>query len=134
MLVNAVAPFEGELCWKGKPVSGTSQSGKSWFSIDFSLKYKDSQMNEKVITFSAFGEDKVSFIENLPDGVTLRVFWWPESVFARTSGKYFPKLSVISIGIVQQSGSTAPASPAAAPAQPAHIDMGPGPGDDDLPF
>lgn len=99
MAINAVAPWEGALEWVGEPNEGKTQAGKDWKSVDFTLKYTDSQMNEKFITFSAFGVDRVDKLLSLPIGTMLKVVWWPESNVARSTGKWYPKLSVISIGL-----------------------------------
>ena len=101
MATNAVAPWEGALEWVGEPNEGRTQAGKEWKSVDFTLKYKDGQMNEKFITFSAFGVERVDKLLSLPIGTMLKVVWWPESNQARTTGKYYPKLNVISIGLVK---------------------------------
>ena len=101
MAINAVAPWEGALEWVGEPNEGKTQAGKDWKSVDFTLKYTDSQMNEKFITFSAFGVERVDKLLSLPIGTMLKVIWWPESNQARSTGKYYPKLNVISIGLVK---------------------------------
>ena len=101
MAINAVAPWEGVLEWVGEPNEGKTQAGKEWKSVDFTLKYTDSQMNEKFITFSAFGVERVDKLLSLPIGTMLKVVWWPESNQARSTGKYYSKLSVISIGLVK---------------------------------
>lgn len=100
MPVNAVAPWEGELVWVGEPNSGKTQNGKEWMSVDFTLKYQDSQMNEKHITFNVFGADKVEKLLKMPEGTMLKVVWWPDANEAR-NGKWYPKLSAISIGLAQ---------------------------------
>lgn len=140
MATNAVAPWVGELDWVGEPNSGKTQNGKEWKSVDFTLKYQDSQMNEKFIVFSAFGVDKVDKLLSLPAGTTLKVAWWPEANFARNNGKWYPKLSAISINVVtgQQPKTEKVAAPnfppnpvqQYQPAQPTHNDEG----DSDLPF
>ena len=101
MAINAVAPWEGELVWVGEPNSGKTQNGREWKSVDFTLKYQDSQMNEKYITFNAFGEDKVDKLTSLPEGTMLKVVWWPNANMARSSGKWYPQLQAISIGLAQ---------------------------------
>lgn len=100
MAVNAVAPFEGTLEWVGDVNSGSSQNGE-WKSVDFAIKYVDHNMNEKLITFNAFGEDKVTKILSYPMGTFLKVVWWPDTNQNRSTGKCFPKNSAISFGLGQ---------------------------------
>ena len=75
MATNAVAPWEGALEWVGEPNEGKTQAGKEWKSVDFTLKYTDGQMNEKFITFSAFGVERVDKLLSLPIGTMLKVVW-----------------------------------------------------------
>ena len=94
MALNAVAPWEGELIWKGE----VNENGK-WKSIDFTLKYTNSKMEEEYITFNAFGEDKVNQVLSYADGTMLRVVWWPKANEAKSSGKWYSRNNAISIGL-----------------------------------
>ena len=100
MATNAVAPWEGTLEWVGEPNSGKTRTGNEWKSVNFALKYQDHQMNEKFIVFEAFGVDRVDKLLSLPKGTPLKVGWWPEANQSR-DGRYFPKNSAISIGLVK---------------------------------
>ena len=117
MAINAVSAWEGTLEWLGEPNSGKTQNGNDWMSVDFTLKYQDSQMNDKEILFSAFGVDRVNKLMSIPKGTTLRVVWWPDCNQARNSDRRFAKNSVINISIVQPQPGTQPA-PQPAPQQP----------------
>lgn len=97
MAENAVAPWVGTLSWVGEPMGGTSRSGNTWKSVDFTLCYQDTHMKDKYITFSAFGEDRVDKILSFPLGTVLRVSWWPESVQSRDGDRWFSKNSVLSV-------------------------------------
>lgn len=117
MAINAVAAWEGTLEWVGEPNGGKTHQGNDWMSVEFTLKYQDSQMNDKEILFSAFGVDRVNKLMSIPKGTTLRVVWWPECNQAKNSDRRFAKNSVINISIVQpQSGIQH--APQPAPQQP----------------
>lgn len=153
MIVNAVAPWEGQLVWVGMPNGGQTRDGKEWKSVDFTLKYTDHRMQEKYITFNAFGVDRVNKLLSIPKGTTLRVSWEPDarrSQMSDGSEKWWASFSVFSITqvkeqIPQQGTSMPPQTPAYNPAgqtgmaqpEPAPItavqntQLGP---TDDLPF
>ena len=139
MAVNAVAPWEGELVWVGDVVKGESRNGNVWKSVEFTLKYQDSQMNEKFITFSIFGKEKVEYITTLELGVMLRVTWWPESNQGK-NGRYYSKNSVINVGRAQEQPKsaetkiTAPNYPQPQPPLPTNPDNDDLPDDEGLPF
>ena len=96
MAINAVAPWEGELIWKGEV-----NQYNNWKSIDFTLKYTNSQMEDEYITFNAFGEDKVNKILSYPEGTMLKIVWWPKSNASKSGDRWFVKNNVISIGLAQ---------------------------------
>lgn len=115
MLVNAVAPWEGQLVWVGTPNGGYSQTnGQEWKSVDFTLKYQDHQMQEQHITFSAFGVDKVDKLLATPLGTTVRVTWSPDTRESRGqdgSVKWWPKLSAFGITVPQSQPGQQPVYP-----------------------
>ena len=137
-VINAVAPWEGELVWIGEPNVWTTNTGKTWESVDFTLKYKDSQMNEKHITFSVFGEGKVNTLLGYQIGTYLRVLWWPEANQGK-NGKYYSKNNVINIYLIEHPAKTAdtkitaPYYPQPQPPIPEE-DRGYEPDSGDLPF
>lgn len=100
MAINAVAPWEGALDWVGEPNEGQGRNG-TWKSVEFTLKYEDHQMNEKFITFSVFGAEKVDKLLAMQKGTMLKVVWWPEANYVERTGKWYPKLSAISIGLAK---------------------------------
>ena len=138
MTTNAVAPWEGELVWVGEPNVGTTSTGKKWKSVEFTLKYQDSQMNEKFITFSAFGEGKVNILLDYKIGSQIRVAWWPESNQGK-NGRYYSKNSVLSTSLLggaavsADTKITAPSFPEPQPPLPAE-DRTYQPDGSDLPF
>ena len=109
--INAVAPWVGELEWIGTPAGGRMQNGNEWRSVDFTLKYEDQQMNERHITFQAFGADKVEKLLNLPLGTTLKVLWWPESSQGKSGDRWWGKNNAIAINVVRPEDKPAPAAP-----------------------
>ena len=94
MPINAVAPWEGELIWKGEV-----NQYNGWKSIDFTLKYTNSKMDEEHITFNAFGEDMVNKVLSFPEGTMLKVVWWPKASESKSTGKWYPKLQAYSVGL-----------------------------------
>ena len=101
MAINAVAPWEGELVWKGEVVKGESRNGNEWKSVEFTLKYQDSKMDEKYITFSLFGKEQVEYLMLIELGTKLRVTWWPESNKSNKTGKFYSKNNVLNFGIAK---------------------------------
>ena len=154
MLVNAVAPFEGELHWVGTPREGNSQTtGEPWKMVDFTIKYQNSQMQEQFITFSLSGVERVNRLLSLPPGQKMRVNWFPEarSFTDPNTGvtRWFPTMKAL--GIVtpqtqaqqpvqqapqQQISQPAYAQPQGGYAQPPQQPVQPAPqqGADDLPW
>lgn len=127
MLVNAVAPWEGALVWVGTPNGGFSQSGQEWKSVDFTLKYQDHQMQERFITFSVFGLDKVNKLLSTPIGTVIRVTWVPETREARQqdgSVKWWPKLSALNIATPQAQPVQQPQQGYGQPAYPQYPQQG----------
>lgn len=102
MAINAVAPWEGELIWRGEV-----NEYNNWKSIDFTLKYTNSKMEEEHITFNAFGEDMVNKVLSFPEGTMLKVVWWPKSNEAKSTGKWYPKLQAYSIGLANTEAKSA---------------------------
>ena len=96
--INTVAPWEGELIWKGELRTGTTNTGHPWKSVDFAIKYTDKRGDERKIAFSLFGDAKVDIFMQYPIGTMLRVTWWPEANYSQSTGKYYYKNSVISVG------------------------------------
>lgn len=95
-----VSPFHGVLEWVGKPKRGTSQSGNEWKSVNFTLKYLDSQMREQYITFTLSGPDKVDRFLSLQMGTEIKVSWRPISTkYTDKEGmeQWFPQLSAFNV-------------------------------------
>lgn len=115
MVVNAVAPWEGQLIWVGTPNGGVSQNGQEWKSVEFTLKYQDMRLQEKHIVFSAFGLDIVNRILSTPLGTNVRVTWSPDARQGQ-DGRWWGKFSVFGFTAVQP---TAPA-PQPQPQAPAY--------------
>lgn len=99
MKVNKVAPWEGELVWVDTPRSGVSKKGTEWKSVDFTLKFKDDQNNDRHITFNTFGFERVDKILSAPLGAKLRVAWKPES--REYNGKWWQKLDAYDIAVIE---------------------------------
>lgn len=98
--INMVAPYQGVLVWVGNPKEGTSQSGNEWKSVNFTIKYLDSQMREQHITFTLAGAEKVNRLLALQMGSEIKVFWRPVSnryVDREGVEQWFPQLSAFSI-------------------------------------
>ena len=112
MVVNAVAPWEGQLVWVGTPNGGFSQqTGQEWKSVDFALKYIDMRLQEKHIVFSAFGLDIVNRILSFPIGTHVRVTWSPDARMAQQqdgSVKWYGKFSAFGVTNIQQTQQAAP--------------------------
>ena len=73
-VVNAVSPWEGKLHWVGQVVSGQSQStGNPWKRVDFTVSYVDAQLQNKFVTFSLSGVDKVDRLLQIPLGATINM-------------------------------------------------------------
>lgn len=100
MKINKVAPFEGDLVWVGEPRTGISKNGKTWASIDFTIRFNDGGQFDKHITFNAFGEEKVGQVMSAPKNGRVRVIWEPES--RESNGKWWSKNSVIELKVVNQ--------------------------------
>ena len=139
MATNAVAPWEGELSWIGEFKSGKTNSGAEWKSVEFALKYTDSQMNEKEIVFSLYGAGKVSSFREYKVGDWLKVVWWPEA--NQYNGRYYSKNSVIAVYKIDSPAKsadakiTAPSYPTPQPPLPTNPDNDDLPDDDSgLPF
>lgn len=115
MVVNAVAPWEGQLVWVGTPNGGVSQNGQEWKSVEFTLKYQDMRLQEKHIVFSAFGLDIVNRILSTPLGTNVRVTWSPDARQGQ-DGRWWGKFQVFGFTAVQP---TAPA-PQPQPQAPAY--------------
>ena len=117
MVVNAVAPWEGQLIWVGTPNGGFSQTnGQEWKSVEFAVKYTDMRLQEKHIVFSAFGLEIVNRILSTPIGTTVRVTWSPDARSVQQqdgSVKWYGKLSAFGVTAVQQTAD----QPATQPAQ-----------------
>ena len=100
MVVNAVAPWEGQLLWVGTPNGGVSQNGQEWKSVEFTLKYQDMRLQEKHIVFNAFGADIVNLILSTPLGTNVRVTWSPDARQGQ-DGRWWGKLQVFGFTAVQ---------------------------------
>ena len=98
MKTNKVSPWEGKLVWVDNPRSGMSKKGTEWKSVDFTLKYKDEQNNDRHITFNTFGLDRVEKILSAPSGSMIRVAWKPES--REYNGKWWQKLDAYDITVL----------------------------------
>jgi len=99
MKVNKVSPWEGELVWVDNPRSGKTKKGTDWKSVDFTLKFKDDQGNERHITFNTFGLERVDNVLSAPLGSKLRVAWKPES--REYNGKWWQKLDAYDITVIE---------------------------------
>lgn len=99
MKVNKVSPWEGELVWVDNPRSGKTKKGTDWKSVDFTLKFKDDQGNERHITFNTFGLERVDKVLSAPLGSKLRVAWKPES--REYNGKWWQKLDAYDITVIE---------------------------------
>ena len=133
MIVNAIAPYEGELVWVGTPSSGQTRSNEEWKSVDFVLKYTDGRMQENHICLNAYGVDKVNRIINFPIGTTLRVTF---QLSAREyKDKWYGKNEVLGITVVNDQKKEEP-KPQPAPTASAPVNsQAPAPDPDgDLPF
>ena len=118
MVVNAVSPWEGQLVWVGTPSGGISQqNGQEWKSVEFTLKFTDTKLQESYITFNAFGLDRVAKLQSLPIGTRLRVTWYPESRRSTGNGgdeRWWSKNQVFGITEIREA-QTAPAPQPQAP-------------------
>ena len=99
MKVNKVSPWEGELVWVDNPRSGKTKKGTDWKSVDFTLKFKDDQGNERHITFNTCGLERVDKVLSAPLGSKLRVAWKPES--REYNGKWWQKLDAYDITVIE---------------------------------
>jgi len=95
--LNAVSPWMGELEWVADPRSGKSKKGNDWKSVDFVLKYKDSQGNEGHILFNVFGAEKVDKILSAPLGTIVKVMWRPDA--HEYNGKWYGKLDAYDVSV-----------------------------------
>lgn len=133
MIVNAIAPFEGELIWVGTPSSGQTRSKEEWKSVDFVLKYTDGKMQEAHICCNAFGVDRVNRLLAMPIGTTLRVTFQPSA--REYNGKWYGKNEVLGISVVNEQKKEEPKPQAEAPASaPAYTPAPAADPDGDLPF
>lgn len=95
-VVNSVSPWEGKLHWVGQVVSGQSQStGNPWKRVDFTVSYVDAQLQNKFVTFSLSGVDKVDRLLQIPLGATIRVTWRPSG--NEYQGKWYPRVDAIGV-------------------------------------
>lgn len=125
-IVNAVSPFEGRLHWVGQVASGQSQNtGNPWKRVDFTIAYTDLQMQQRFITFSLSGVEKVDRLLSTPLGTVLRVTWKPVS--NEYQGKWYSRNDAVgfyapqaqqSAQNVQQPQYGQQYAPQQAPAQP----------------
>lgn len=96
--INTVSTWEGRLVWVGTPRSGKSKSGREWKSVDFTLKYKDSQDQDRHITLNAFGVDRVDKILSAQIDTKVRVEWRPDS--HEFNGKWYSKLEAYDVVVL----------------------------------
>ena len=107
-VLNAVSPFEGKLHWVGQPTAGQSQStGNPWKRVDFTICYVDSQLQNRYVTFSLSGVEKVDRLLQIPLGSVIRVTWRPSG--NEYQGKWYPKVEAL--GIFYQQAQAAPQAP-----------------------
>lgn len=124
MVVNAVAPWEGQLVWVGTPNGGFSQqSGQEWKSVEFALKYTDMRLQEKNIVFSAFGLDITNRILSIPLGSTVRVTWSP-SARQGQDGRWWGKFEAFGVTAVQPQAVPQQVAQPTAPAPQAYPPQG----------
>lgn len=106
-VINAVSPFEGKLHWVGQVTSGQSQStGNPWKRVDFTIAYVDAQLQNRYVTFSLSGVDKVDRLLQIPIGSTIRVTWRPSG--NEYQGKWYPKVEALGIFYQAQQQVQAP--------------------------
>lgn len=108
---NAVAPWEGQLVWMGDFNEGVSQNGNAYAFASFTLKYQDSQMQERFITFQVSGVEKVQNLKSYPIGVFFRVSWMPSSrkyVNQQNEEKWFPSFVAYNVQAIQPAGGQQP--------------------------
>ena len=124
MVVNAVAPWEGQLIWVGTPNGGFSQqTGQEWKSVEFALKYTDMRLQEKNIVFSAFGLDITNRILSIPLGSTVRVSWSP-SARQGQDGRWWGKCEAFGVTAVQPQAAPLQVAQPTAPAPQAYAPQG----------
>ena len=150
LVVNAVAPWVGYLQWVGNIREGQGKNGPYAFA-DFTLKYTNSKMEEKYITFSVSDVEKVEFLKSLETGTPLRVSWFPDSSeFSREGAaetRWYPSLRAYNIGLAKtgerakegnqrqaERPRQAYAQIPSVPPRPAPSDYTPAPDETDLPF
>lgn len=84
---NMVAPYRGILVWVDEPKEGTSQKGKPWKSVFFTIKYLDDKMSEQYMVFKLIGVKPADRLLSIPLGAEIRVIWRPGcSRFKREDG------------------------------------------------
>lgn len=104
--INTVSIWEGQLVWVDNPRSGKSKKGNEWKSVDFTIKYTDSQDRERHISFNTFGAEKVDKILNATPGTKIRVAWVPDS--HEYNGRWYTKLDAYDITILGQEATSLP--------------------------
>lgn len=112
MTVNAVAPYQGILHWVGQPAQGVSQAtGQPWKSVQFVVKYIDSQMKEQFIVFDLTGVELVDRLLATPAGTEIRVSWRPSArqwTDQQGQTKWFAQYSAFGFVVVPQEQQQAP--------------------------
>lgn len=117
--INAVAPYQGVIEWKGQPSQGVSQqTGNSWANVDFVLKYLNHNMREELILFTLSGPDKVNELMALPLGAQVKVWWRPTCRSwqdAQGQVKWFGQNAAFSVTQVQPEAQPQQPAPAQSP-------------------
>ena len=139
LVVNAVAPWQGYLHWIGNIREGDGSKGH-WAFADFTLKYSDSKMQEKYITFTVGDAEKVEMLRKLPIGTPLKVSWFPDTTENPNTDRWYPKLVAYNVSVLKDVPApaktekiTAPNFPEPQPPLPAE-DRTYQPDGSDLPF
>lgn len=135
LVYNAVAPWKGYLHWLGNIREGTSKSGNEYAFADFTLRYTDSKMQEKYITFSAGNVDIVKLLKGAGIGTPLKVQWVPDTKEDPQRDRWFPSFVAYNVSVIRNEGPQKLAEPAPAEQKLRHEGIPAQTDDDsDLPF
>lgn len=102
LVVNAVAPWKGHLHWLGNIREGVGKNNNEYAFADFTLKYTDSKMQEKFITFSIGDVEKVQMLKGLEIGTPLKVFWVPDTAEDQQRDRWYPSLRAYNVSVVEE--------------------------------
>lgn len=108
LVVNAVAPWQGYLHWVGNVKKGDGKNGEYAFA-DFTLKYTNSKMQEKFITFSASSIEAVALLERTEIGTPMKVQWFPDTAEDPQRDRWYPKFAAFNVSVIKDVQAPAPA-------------------------